>query len=393
MRRMRRNGDRRGIALIMVLLAITLVTSVVVQFSYDAHVDYSLAANEADEVRAYYLARSGINLYKLILTADQKIASNQQIKQAMQSVGMGGFELWRLVPMIDTAMLRSVSDPEVPDDVKEQLSERFGGIAFDALGKEGGFLDFQGDIHATIEDEERKINLNNIADQRTDSPLDSPIGRALYGMSADQRWDPIFDGYNALGERKLTREEVIGNIIDWVDPNQEAVGSGGAEDNLYTGYEERYTAKNAKFDTLAEVAMVRGIDDDFLGAFGKRLTVYSNGKINVNTADPEMIAALILAYGEQPLTFDQALETARKLIEFRDVQPFSKPEEFVNFLRDSFGITFPNNPNTGIKSRIDVQSRVFTIRSTGLAGEARVTITAVADNTGTSLRWLYWRVD
>lgn len=390
-RRTRR--ERRGIALIMVLLAITLVTSVVVQFSYDAHVDYSLAANEADEVRAYYLARSGVNLYKLILTADQKIASNAQVKQAMQSVGMGGFELWRLIPMIDTAMLRSVSDPEVPDEVKEQLSERFGGIAFEALGKEGGFLDFQGDIHAEIEDEERKINLNNIADQRTDSPLDSPIGRALYGMSADQRWDYVFDGYNALGERKLTREEVITNIIDWVDPNQEAVGSGGAEDNHYTGYEERYTAKNAKFDTLAELAMVRGVDDDFLQAFGKRLTVYSNGKVNVNTADAEMIAALILAYGEQALTFDQALETARKLIEFRDVQPFSKPEEFVNFLRDSFGITFPNNPNTGIKSRIDVQSRVFTIRSTGYAGEARVTITAVADNTGTSLRWLYWRVD
>lgn len=390
MRRLARGAtrQRRGIALIMVLLAITLVTAVVVQFSYDAHVDYSLAANEADEVRAYYLARSGINLYKLVLTADQKIASNAQV-----TVGMGGFELWRLVPMIDTAILRSVSDPEVPDDVKEQLSERFGGIAFDALGQEGGFLDFQGDIHAEIEDEESKINLNNIADQRTDTPLDSPIGRALYGMTADSRWDFIFDGYNALGERKLRREEVIGNIIDWVDPNQEAVGTGAAEDNLYTGYDEPYTAKNAKFDTLAELAMVRGIDDDFMQAFGKRLTVYSNGKVNVNTADAATIAALILAYGEQVLTFDQALETALKVIELRDVQPFSKPEEFINLLVNSFGITFPNNPNTGIKSRIDVQSRVFTIRSTGHAGEARVTITAVADNTGTSLRWLYWRVD
>jgi len=392
LQRARARGDR-GIALIMVLLMLTLVTAVVVQFSYDAHIDYSLAANEADEVRAFYLARSGVNLYKLILTADQKIASNAQLKELMASAGMGGFELWRMVPMIDTAMLRSVADPSVPDDVKEQLKERFGGIPFDELGKEGGFLDFDGDIHAEIEDEERKLNLNNLADDRLESPMDSPIGRALFGFVADPKWDPMFDGYNALGERKLDREEMIGNLIDWVDANQQGVSSGGTEDNLYTGYDERYTAKNAKFDTLAEVAMVRGVDDDFMAAFSKRLTVFSNGKININTADAEMIAALILAYSEVPLTTDQALETAKKLIEFRDLQPFSKPDEFIQFLKDSFGITFPAQGATGIKNRIDIQSRVFTIRSTGYAGEARVTITAVADNTGTSLRWLYWRVD
>lgn len=397
MKRMRRAligkpGDR-GIALIMVLLALTLVTAVVVQFSYDAHIDYSLAANESDEVRAYYLARSGVNLYKLILTADQKIASNNQLKEMMAAVGMGGFELWRMVPMIDSAMLRSVSDPAVPDEMKDELKERFGGIPFDTLGKEGGFLDFQGDIHAEIEDEERKINLNNIADERMDAPLDSPIGRAIYGFVADPKWDPMFDGYNALGERKVTREEMIGNLIDWVDPNQEAISTGGTEDNDYSGYEERYTAKNAKFDTLAEVAMVRGVDDDFLRAFGKRITVFSNGKININTADAEMIAALILAYSEVPLTTDQALDTANKLIEFRDLQPFAKPDQFIQFLRDSFGITFPAQGATGIRNRLDIQSRVFTIRSTGYAGEARVTITAVVDNTGTSFRWLYWRVD
>lgn len=388
----RARGDR-GIALIMVLLMLTLVTAVVVQFSYDAHIDYSLAANEADEVRAYYLARSGVNLYKLILTADQKIAGNAQLKELMAQAGMGGFELWRMVPMIDTAMLRSVADPSVPDEVKEQLKERFGGIPFDTLGKEGGFLDFDGDLHAEIEDEERKLNVNNLADDRLESPMDSAIGRAIFGFVADQKWDPMFDGYNALGERKLNREEMIGNLIDWVDANQQGISSGGAEDNLYTGYEERYTAKNAKFDTLAEIAMVRGVDDDFMQAFSKRLTVFSNGKVNINTADAEMIAALILAYSEVPLTTDQALETAKKLIEFRDLQPFGKPDEFINFLRDSFGITFPAQGATGIKNRIDIQSRVFTIRSTGYAGEARVTITAVADNTGTSLRWLYWRVD
>ena len=394
MKRLRARLRERGIALIMVLLCIAVLTAVVVQFSQDAHIDYSLAVNETDEVRAYYLARSGLNLYKMILTADQKIAGNAQLKQMMQDAGMGGFELWRLIPMIDSAMLRSVADPEMPAEMKDELKERFGGIAFDTLGAPGGFLDFEGDIHAEIEDEEGKLNVNNIADDRMERPLDSPIGRALYALSADAKYDPIFDGYNVYDERKVSREELIGNIIDWVDPNQQSINHGGAEDNLYGGYEERYTAKNAKFDTLAELQMVRGVDDDFMRAFSRKLTVYSSGKVNVNTAGPETIAALILAYAETTLTPEAALETAKKLIEFRDLQRFSKPDDFINFLRDSFGVTFPANaPGGGIKARIDVTSKVFTIRSTGYAGEARVTITAVVDNTGTSLRYLYWRVD
>ncbi len=392
MKRLRRKSDR-GIALIVVLLAITLMAAVVAQFSYDAHVDYSLAANESDEVRAYYLARSGINLYKLILTADQKIQGNQAIKDFLVAQGFGGFELWRMIPAIDSAMLRSVASPEIPEEARDELKERFGGIAFDTLGKTDGFLDFQGDLHAEIEDEDGKINVNAIAEDRISSPLDSAVARALFATMLDPKLDRLFEGENAYAERKLGREEVIANLIDWIDANQQGIVSGAAEDYLYANYEERYTAKNAKFETLAELAMVRGIDDDLLAEIGNKLTVYSSGKINVNTAPPEVLAALILAYAQQAIQPDVALEIALKIDAMRQLTPFSKPEDFVAFMRDMAGVTLNDTGPGAVRNRIGVNSKVFTIRATGFAGEARVTITAVADNTGTSLRWLYWRVD
>ena len=382
--------DQRGIALLVVLLAITLITAVVVQFSLDAHVDYALAQNEADEVRAYYLARSGINFYKLILDADQKLGSNPQLTAFLQSQGMAGISLWKMVPEIDTAILRSVSSPDVPDDQKAEISKQFGGIAFDALTKSDGFLDFEGDLHVEIEDEDAKLNVAKIADERIDAPLDSAVGRALYAMTTEEKYDPIFDGQNALGERKLTREEIIANLIDWVDPNQQGIKSGGSEDNLYTSYDESYKARNAAPDSLAELQMVGGINDDFMNAFGKRLTVFSGGKIDVNACSAEMIASLLLAASSVALQPAEALEMAKKTVEYRELAPFAKPEDFVTFVKSSFNITLPP---TFAQQRIDIASKVFTLRSTGYAGAARVTITAVVDNTGTSLRWLYWRVN
>ncbi|HVO30363.1 MAG TPA: hypothetical protein VMV18_06490 [bacterium] len=386
--------DQRGIALLVVLLAITVITAVVVQFSLDAHVDYGLAQNEADEVRAYYLARSGINFYKLILDADQKLGSNPQLSQFLQSQGIPAISLWKLVPEIDTAILRSVSSPDIPDDQKEEISKQFGGVAFDTLTKSDGFLDFEGDLHVEIADEESKLNLNKIADERINGPLDSSVGRALYAMSADAKFDPIFDGQNAYGERKVPREDVIANIIDWVDPNQQGIKSGGAEDSLYAEYDPQYKAKNGPFDSLAEVQMVRGIDDDWMQAFGDKITVFSDGKVNVNTCSQEMLAALLLAGSDVALQPEVAMEEAGKIVKFRELAPFAQPQNFVDFVKQNFSITL--QPATGVNpfvNRIDVQSKVFTLRSTGYAGNARVTITAVVDNTGTSLRWLYWRVN
>ncbi len=398
MRRFKR--EKRGIALVMVLLAITVLTAVVVQFSYDAHVDYSLAANEADETAAYYLARSGINFYKLILTADQKISGNQQLADFLKAQGMGPVEVWRMMPMLDTGMLRAVSDPSMPDETKEELKARFGGIAFDTLGKSGGFLDFQGDIHAEITSEECKINLNEIADGRMESPLDSNIGRALYAMSIDEKYDGIFEGDNLLEERKLPRDEVIANLIDYIDPNTQQLVGGGFEDVLYNGYDEQYSAKNAKFETIAEVAMVRGVDDDFMEAFSNKFTVYGGGKVNVNCAEVGTITALILAYSDAAIEVKSAEELAKKVIEYRDLMPFAKEDDFVTYLSDVLGIPLRRGNNNAptappvIKDKITVASKIFTVRSTGFVGEARVTINAVIDNTPpANVRYLYWRVD
>ncbi len=51
--------DQRGVALLMVVAAIAILTAVAVDFSYHSRVEARLAMNARDELRAYYLASFG----------------------------------------------------------------------------------------------------------------------------------------------------------------------------------------------------------------------------------------------------------------------------------------------------------------------------------------------
>src|SRR5262245_41293405 len=61
---------QRGAALVTVLLAVTLLTVVVVEFAYSTQIDQHLAYNAFRALQTTYLARSGVNLAILALKRD-----------------------------------------------------------------------------------------------------------------------------------------------------------------------------------------------------------------------------------------------------------------------------------------------------------------------------------
>jgi general secretion pathway protein K len=68
---MRKGRTRdRGAALVTVLLAVTLLTVLVIEFAYSTQVDSSLAYNSLKVMQASYLARSGVHLAMLVLKND-----------------------------------------------------------------------------------------------------------------------------------------------------------------------------------------------------------------------------------------------------------------------------------------------------------------------------------
>jgi general secretion pathway protein K len=63
-------GGEEGIALLIVLLTITLLTVVVVEFTYSSQVETHLALSGRNALQAMYLARSGVNIAEAILIRD-----------------------------------------------------------------------------------------------------------------------------------------------------------------------------------------------------------------------------------------------------------------------------------------------------------------------------------
>ncbi|HEX7501172.1 MAG TPA: hypothetical protein VF524_12840, partial [Polyangia bacterium] len=71
--RARRCRDRQsGVALLVTISALSLLIALVSQFSYGTTVDGAQAANARDELRAHYLARSAMELSRMLIKIQLK---------------------------------------------------------------------------------------------------------------------------------------------------------------------------------------------------------------------------------------------------------------------------------------------------------------------------------
>src|SRR5688572_14816567 len=92
LRRPTRRDKQRGVAMIVVLSWLALMTSLVSEFTYGTTVDAAQAANARDELRAHYLARSSVNLSRLLIKIQQRFVEPvmNQARQLLQTFAGGG---------------------------------------------------------------------------------------------------------------------------------------------------------------------------------------------------------------------------------------------------------------------------------------------------------------
>src|SRR5437016_1524038 len=89
----RRSQKRdRGAALMLVIATIAVITAVSVDMAYNTRVSLHVAANARDELRAYYLAKSAVNMSRLVIHFQRQL---DQVSGAMGNLGsmLGGLGL------------------------------------------------------------------------------------------------------------------------------------------------------------------------------------------------------------------------------------------------------------------------------------------------------------
>ncbi|MFT4979396.1 MAG: type II secretory pathway component PulK [Myxococcota bacterium] len=400
-RRPRRRTNRRsGIALLVAVTTMLVLSIVVSELAYTAQVRFLIAYHQRDRAQAYWIARSGVNIYSLILVADRQIGN--QI--AGLGIDLPVSSLWEMVPVLNTGLMRMLfasggSGPDVDDDVIEdfqqtgQVSAEIAESTRESSGSvfsDRNFLDFEGDFSAEVQDNESKVDINQFAGESGPVP-DSTTAQYLYAlMSGDEseQW---------LLERGLERWELIGNLRDWVDVDgTRDAGLGGYEDTLYNSLTPPYLSKNTTFDTIDEIRMVEGWQDDVFAQYGQYLTIYANGKSNPNRWDDRQHAAAIAQMTGLPY---EAVITMTCLTPSSNVisltlldATFQNKNDYVSQVKSSCGLEEVDGSKLSLN--LTNKSQVFTITSTGLVGTSAVTISTVLDFSSSNLGKIrYWRVE
>ncbi len=99
--------------------------------------------------------------------------------------------------------------------------------------------------------------------------------------------------FRGLGEPQGAATRLAGAIVDWRDDDTLTQPAGGAEDADYAAAGLAWGAKDAAFETLAEVEQVLGMRPGLYAAAAPYLTVYSGSAVpDANFADEAVLAAM-----------------------------------------------------------------------------------------------------
>ncbi len=248
-----------GIALIIVMVCITVLSILAAGFAYSMKVETKLAMNANNESELISLGKSGVALAQWVLA--QQMTISQEPYDALNQKWAGGPGSM----MTSNSPLAEVSLDNI------QLGH--------------------GTITIKIVDNERKMNINT-----ADQPL---LDQAMKLIGVDAG--------DAGG--------IAASILDWMSPDQNSL-MGGTESRYYETLDPPYQAKDGPIDDLSELLLVRGIaempevywggvmSERLPSAFQNRLgfqppggqpaaynvglvdlfTPLSTGRININTA-------------------------------------------------------------------------------------------------------------
>jgi len=236
-------GDRRGFALVIVLWLFVTLFALGAEFSQEMRQDAVATANFADETQSYYLASAAANLtfYRLL--------QQHRDRSTGQEPGQG---------------------PEGLDDgqPKEPL------VSTDGVWH---WIDLWGaPVAVRVSDEGGKVAINWVG---------VPV---------------LVHVLSNLGVGPDRAAEIADAILDWRDKDEEK-RMNGAENEYYSSMPRPYVAKNAPFDSIEELLLVKGVtpdlfyggSDDFPIGLREIFTVFHppGEKLNVQYLTPAVLRA------------------------------------------------------------------------------------------------------
>ncbi len=379
--------------LLVVVMMIAVLGVLVLNYTYLIHLDSAMASGFRDTLEADYLARSGVG-YAMMLLAEDMIPPEED--EEAEAAGR-----------------------EEEEELIDHLGEEWAQPRQPAARGHGEFI-------FTVIDEDRKFNVNSLI-----SGAAAEINQARLDRRRPPELDEEMEGEGEMARARRTAEErtrrrdresevderaeetlraifehleisrpreIVKNIVDWIDIDDE----GDSESAYYLSLDVPYPAKNGPLETVGELLLIKDIDREiFHGVFAREeipelddepdpffspaeeegfrglrhyLTVYSDGKININTVSEELLEVLL---GREHRVL------ARDIVSRRREEPFTGMEE----VQEAAGRPIPSE----VLDQFKVNSDFFTVISEGRVGNITSRVRAVIQRYDGELVVLYWR--
>jgi general secretion pathway protein K len=387
------------VALILVLGAITVLTVFLTQLQEETSSELAAALSERDALKAEYFARSAVNLSRLLIASEKTVSDAVGPMLTLVTGGKGAppqIPVWEFTDLVLGPFNDAVG--------AQSFLATIGGDPASAknIGIAGG-----GRFEVTIVDEDAKINLNLPA-QNDNGKSSDRLASQLLGLMTPPQYDEMFSGRDGDGQF-TDRQAICSALVDWADsetdgneqqypcqPANHNFVARNAEDSFYQTIGLPYVRKNAAFDSLDEVRLVRGIGDDFWASFidpepdnpKKRvMTVWGQGAINVNAASAQTLLAFVCGqeFAQTPelCTDPVQMQTFLAVVSMAKtftlgLPVFGRPQDFIDMMKGSskspFGsmltalglkpVTFKSEPT--VKDALTVKSHRFSIYADGI---------------------------
>jgi len=329
-------ANNRGIALLITISITTILVAAALEYNRRARYEVHSTAAVRDRMTLSYMASSGVH-----------IAMAQLIKDKGESNVDSLTEDW--------------ANPEKIDEILQ-------GIPFE-----------NGKLSVVITDELGKIQVNAL--------VKFPESRQ-FNEAQILIWERLLNG---IGNEDDLKEDssptaIINSLKDWLDSGDDEATTGlsGAESSYYEQQDPPYASRNAPIADLNELLLIKGITPEiYYGSedrpgLAQYMTVHGlavgggtafswPGRININTADVPVLAAVL---GTENQDLAQALYDFRQeMAAEKDVHDFSNPKWYKNIT--GFG-------DVTLDARlITVSSDVFRIKSTASINDTQSSAIAV----------------
>ena len=377
--KIRRLGER-GVALLIAVMIIAMMMFFASDMIITSTVQLQLAQTQRDNIKAEYIAKSGANLAILVITSDlakDLFLAGPQSPQKMDP-GDSGISFWNALNAL----------PPIGGTSADMVTEVAKTMKMNAV-LDSSVLDqlklFDGDFKIEVTDEQNKINLNYCANKSSvPCSMVKTMVRSLLSCPAEKQF---------LENKKLKPAEVAGRLADWVSGKREAQEESGLSDKNepYLKRESPHQAKDAPFDSLDELRMVDGWDDEMHAVFSSFLTVYpfpkdptERPKINLSSSSREMLQCLFPdSRGEGGLKLVKALmardEDGTALWTAGQKLP-DVIRDLTGYAPQSGGSTDPKLDDGTDKSKwFGKTSQIYRVVATGNSGDATKSLSMVIE--------------